>query len=200
MRDWAMDSELTTRLRAFVRDNHIQVDPHFVEYQSGVYGLVDCVFSAQVRYVVVQRALERLSARLPDHPELTFQDFLDDVARLGTEAYAAKVLTRHRLGRRPGRLKVEVTLDTARFFLTRDFPTKASFQRLSSEEAKRLVLYDLVQEVQGIGPVLARYLLLLLGYEDHVKPDTLLTRLLSDVGRQPLRHGIRRTWRPSMRR
>lgn len=160
--------------------------------------MVDCVFSSQARFSVVKNALDRLSKHLPDKPTLTFSEFSQDVRTLGEGRYASAILTRHRIGHRPGKLKVEVARNVADFFTARGYQTRNDFQLpadIHSEAAKektceleRLVLTELVKHVYGIGPVLGRYLLMLLGDERHVKPDTLLVRLLSEIGGKSLRY------------
>ncbi|WP_119673642.1 hypothetical protein [Deinococcus sp. RM] len=176
-----MTDPLPAQLSMFVQTHGIKVDPEFSLHASGVHSVVNCVFSAQARFdVVVLPLLKRLDDRLPDVPELTFQAFVDDVDSLGTQAYAEDVLrNRQRLARR---LKVEVARDVAAFFVRHGIQTVGDFQRLDDEAAEQLVLVDLVQEVRGIGPTLAHYLLWLLGREDHVKVDSLLTRLFARIG------------------
>lgn len=199
MRELGMDDNLTGRLREFVQTHQIVPDPEFKVYASGVYAVVDCVFSSQARFGVVRNALRRLSERLPDTPTLSFNEFLWDVQCMGEEDYASVILTRQRIGHSPSKLKVKVACDVAAFFAERGHQTKADFRLPSdpsSGESKRetevlekLVLIDLVERRYGVGPVLGRYLLMLLSDERHVKPDTLLVRLLSEVGGQPLRNG-----------
>ena len=96
------------------------------------------------------------------------------------ETYAQTTMqTRHKIA---GRLKVEVAYDVCKFFVERRYETRGDLLALGEDRLEQLVLVELVQTVRGIGPVLARYLLLLLGLEQHVKPDTLLVRLLARVG------------------
>lgn len=181
MRESGMTDPLPAQLSAFVQKQGIVVDPEFSLHPSGVHSVVNCVFSAQARFeVVVLPLLKRLNDRLPDVPKLTFQAFVDDVDTLGTQAYAENVLrNRQRLARR---LKVEVARDVAAFFVRHDIQAVGDFRRLEDEAAEQLVLVDLVQEVEGIGPTLAHYLLWLLGREDHVKVDSLLIRLFARIG------------------
>jgi len=117
-------------------------------------------------------------------PDLKFSAFLESVGLALTperlEEYASGTMrTRQKIS---GRLKVEVAYDVAQFFVRRGFETRADLLDMGEERLEALVLTDLVGEVRGIGPVLGRYLLLLLGLERHVKPDTLLTRLLGRIG------------------
>jgi len=121
---------------------------------------------------------------LKDVPALSFSAFLNSVGAAPTperlEVYASETMqTRQKIS---GRLKVEVAYDVCQFFVRRGLETRADLLALGEEILEPLVLTDLVSEVRGIGPVLGRYLLLLLGLEKHVKPDTLLTRLLGRVG------------------
>ena len=187
-------AELVSSLRAFVQEEGIQPDPDYIEWNSGLYAVLDCVYSSQVRYALI--VLPLLQQRFPvatglkDVPELTFSAFLDSVGRDPTseqlETYAATLRTRHKIA---GRLKVEVAYDVCRFFVDRGYETRAALRELGDDKLEQLVLVDLVGAVRGIGPVLGRYLLLLLGLEQHVKPDTLLVRLLGRVGRWQPRFG-----------
>ncbi|MFK7602245.1 hypothetical protein ACI3L1_08550 [Deinococcus sp. SM5_A1] len=192
-----MTDPLTNKLRAFVKQENIKPDPNFELPRSGVHAVVNCVFSAQVKFeLIVVPLLARLEERLPDRPELTFGQFTADVDKLGFQKYSEKVLTRHKLARK---LKVEVAYCAAKFFVEKGYQVQAQFQLpndLESEEGKTneqkiesLILNELVTNVHGVGPVLARYLMWLLGDERHVKPDTLLTRLCARVSGQDLRYG-----------
>lgn len=181
MRESGMTDPLPAQLSAFVQKQGIVVDPEFSLHPSGVHSVVNCVFSAQARFeVVVLPLLKRLNDRLPDVPELTFQTFVDDVDSLGVQGYAEDILrNRQQLS---GRLKVEVAREVAAFFIRHRIQTTADFQKLKSCAAEHLVLVKLVQDVKGIGPTLAHYLLWLMGHEDHVKVDSLLTRLFARIG------------------
>lgn len=179
---------LVDHLRAFVLAEGIQPDSNFVPWNSGVYAVLDCVYSAQARYAsivlpLLQDRFPRLSG-LQDTPELRFSDFLHSVGPEPTverlETYAREVMeNRQQIA---GRLKVQVAYDVCQFFVGRGLETRADLRALGDEALARLVLDDLVPAVRGIGPVLARYLLLLLGLEQYVKPDTLLSRLLGRLG------------------
>ncbi|AKH17926.1 hypothetical protein [Deinococcus soli (ex Cha et al. 2016)] len=176
-----MTDPLPAQLSAFIQTHGIRVDPDFSLHASGVHSVVNCVFSAQARFeVVVLPLLARLNDRLPEVPGLTFQAFVEDVDSLGVQAYAKEVLcNRQQLS---GRLKVDVARDVAAFFVRHGVQTVGDFRLLDDETAEQLVLVELVQEVRGIGPTLAHYLLWLMGREDHVKVDSLLTRLFARIG------------------
>lgn len=175
---------LVDHLRAFVQAEGLQPDPNFTPWNSGVYAVLDCVYSSQARYASV--VLPLLQQRFPalsglkDVPELRFSDFLHSLGPEptveGFATYARQVMeNRQQLS---GRLKVQVAYDVCHFFVQRGLETRADLLALGNEALARLVLDDLVNSVRGIGPVLARYLLLLLGLEQYVKPDTLLSRLI----------------------
>lgn len=63
--------------------------------------------------------------------------------------------------------------------MKRGFQTKNDLQVLSSAELQELVLIDLQQSIRGIGSTLAKYLLMLVGDESHIKPDTMILRFFS---------------------
>lgn len=179
---------LVDRLRLFVREASIQPDPDVKPWNGGVYAVLDCMYSAQTRYnsVVLPMLEERFpgNSGLRDEPGLTFTTFVEHVGSSPTperfEVYAKDILgNRQRLS---GRLKVEVAWEIAGFFAKRNLETRADLLALGSDPLARLVLDELVPAVRGMGPILGRYLLLLLGLEEYVKPDTLLCRLMGRLG------------------
>lgn len=176
------------RLRVFVQEAGIEPDPDFRPWNSGVYAVLDCVYSAQARYASV--VLPLLDVRFPanselqDDADLTFTAFLQSVGITPTpeqfETYAADIMNnRQKLA---GELKVQVAWNIAAFFAARGLETKADLLALGSDELALLVLDELVPAIRGLGPVLGRYLLLLLGLEEYIKPDTLLSRLMGRIG------------------
>lgn len=179
---------LVDRLRVFVQEADLQPDPDVQPWNSGVYAVLDCVYSAQARYtsVVLPLLQERFPANsgLQDTPDLTFTAFLQSVGATPTperfEMYATDIMNnRQKLA---GLLKVQVAWKIAEFFAARGLETKADLLALGSDRLARLVLDELVPTIHGMGPVLGRYLLLLLGLEEYVKPDTLLSRLMGRIG------------------
>ncbi len=68
--------ELIDRLRTFVQEEGIRPDPEYAHWNSGLYSVLDCVYSSQARYAQV--VLPLLQQRFPaatglvDVPELTF--------------------------------------------------------------------------------------------------------------------------------
>lgn len=155
-----------------------QAGTPWLPWQSGVYALVDCIFSAQSDYKgVVLPLLSRLAARpdLDDEPGLRFSAFLADVDRFGSdkfEQYAVQVLTRNKIA---GRLKIEICYDASRFLAKRGLETMADLHALG-DKLEPLVLVDVQAAIYGIGPALAHYLLTLFGDEDHVKLDVMISR------------------------
>lgn len=178
------DIDLLTRsLTALIRDGSLPVDMEYTLWQSGVYSLVDCIFSSQARYfaTVVPMLERRLHARpgLQDDPQLTFSAFLADVDSFGTdkiERYAREVLTRQVLA---GRRKVIVCYEAAQFFVERGLETIADFRALDTVAQERLILEDLRSQVRGFGEALSRYLLMRLGSPDHIKPDVMMVRFFT---------------------
>lgn len=156
-------------------------------WQSGVYAVADCIFSAQSRYhSVVKPMLDRWGGIRPamvDRAGLTFSDFMAEVDAFGDdkfEEYARQVMTRHVLA---GRRKVEVCYDAARFFTARGVETAEDLR--AQADLRTLILEDFQRDIRGVGPALARYLLMLLGDEDEVKPDVHILRFWNDVGLAP---------------
>jgi len=170
---------LIDKLRGLVDRGPIRLE-EFIVWQSGVYALLNCVFSAQARYVevVLPMLRTRLAKRpgLADVADLTFSAFLKDVDCFGPAKFArygAEVLTRNVLA---GRSKVEVCYESALFFARLGLERRRELQALPSPLLEHLVLSDLRREVRGIGPALGKYLLMLFGQEDHIKPDVMLIR------------------------
>jgi len=184
---------LERAVRSRVEDGAIRLDGEYIVWLSAVSCVIDCVFSAQANYsaTVLPMLRHRLAARLPDQPDLSFNEFVADIDSFGGErfeGYAREVLTRQKLARR---LKVEICYDTARFFMARGIERKSGFRTLDNESLEALLLTDLREAIRGIGPTLARYLLMLLGREDHIKPDIMMTRFFAGLSEWKPRYGHR---------
>lgn len=210
--------QLTAALLRFIeREPDIRLDAFESDWRaSGVYAVLDCVFSSAARFeAVVVPTLARFGQRsgLRDEPELTFAQFLDFV-RGGLperptperfeEVAAAVFGNRQRIA---GRTKVEVAYDVCEFFALRGHQTKADLRALPAGtppsckqpgepgELERLVMEQLVGgsaaqgKVRGMGWALGPYLLMCLGHTDCVKPDTLLLRLIARVSGTAWRPG-----------
>lgn len=204
---------LASDLRAFITEKGIVPDPNFLRWNSGVYAVLDCVFSSMAKFA--STVLPLLQHRFPqregmqDTPALTFTAFMRDVETFPPATrfadYARDVMrNRQQIS---GRTKVEVAYDVCQFFARKGYDTRASLLALPvSEEVRdpsgvllrielgpleRMVLEELIEKhaVRGIGPALGRYLLMCLGREEYVKPDTLLLRLVGHVGNWTPRPG-----------
>lgn len=166
---------LVTRLQAFVDQHDIRPKAPLVPWNSGVYAVLDCVFSCMADYTtVVLPTLERFGTNsgLHDQPDLTFHQFLEDVDNRfpGDDRfllYATNIMVNRQ--QISGRTKVQVAYDVCAFFTARNFQTRAALQALPERQEERpdelvhLILKELVarRKVRGIGPALGRYLLML---------------------------------------
>jgi hypothetical protein len=176
-------------------ETDIKISGEYLEWQSGVYAVVDCVFSARAKYdlMVLPILQKRLPLRpdLQDDPELKFSAFLQDMDSFGVdkfERYAKEVvMNRQKIS---DRLKAEICYDVCQFFVQKKLETKRDLQVLEAKALEQLVLNDLQQSVRGIGPALARYLLMLFGDESHIKPDTIILRFFSKLSEWQPRFGI----------
>lgn len=182
---------LERAIGALVKDGAIRLDGEYIVWESAVYALVDCVFSARANYSggVLPMLRQRLASRLPDDPDLGFSAFIADVDRVGPDKfqrYAREVLTRQKLARR---LKVEICYEVAQFFVARGLERKRDFRSLDDEALEALLMIECRQAVRGIGLALARYLLMLLGREDHIKPDVMMTRFFASLSEWVPRDG-----------
>ena len=177
---------LVDALVAWASSVLVDLDQDYMRWRSGVYSVVDCVFSAQARYesTVMPMLLKRLPERpgLADEPDLAFSTFIADVESFGEnpwEEYGGQVLTRQVLA---GRRKVQVCYDIAQFFVDRKLETNEDLQALGEEALIELVLGPLQDSVRGVGTALARYLCMLLGIETQVKFDTMIQRFFEQLG------------------
>jgi hypothetical protein len=204
---------LTSDLRAFIAEKGIVPDPDFIHWNSGVYAVLDCVFSSMAKYATT--VLPMLQQRFPlregmqDVSGLTFTAFMRDVETFREATrfadYARDVMcNRQQIS---GRTKVEVAYDVCHFFVQRGHDTRASLLALPVSKEVRgasgvllrvelgslehMVLEEMIEQhaVRGIGPALGRYLLMCLGREEYVKPDTLLLRLMGHIGNWAPRPG-----------
>jgi thermostable 8-oxoguanine DNA glycosylase len=182
---------LIKKLSALVEDGTLIILPSDEAWRSGVYSVLDTVFSARARYhAVVVPMLRRLNDKRPnlsDKPDLTFSTFVADVDSLGSdrfEEYSRKALNRQKLS---GRLKTEVAYDISRFFMNHSLETKADLQGLGEQRLSSLVLRNLRSEVHGIGPRLSYFLLMRLGQTDLVKVDVMVERFFGRLS----------DWKPS---
>lgn len=204
--------ELSAKLLDFVQDkqNGIELAEYDTNWRkSGVYAVLDCVFSAQAKFdTVVVPTLKRFSehSALEDREELTFTEFLNFVRgeQIGrpAEVRFAEV-ARDVFGNSQkisGRTKVEVAYDVCEFFASQGYETKAALQALPSglpftcqhsgepSELEKQIMNRMVNgmaaegKVRGMGLALGAYLLICLGRTDFVKPDTLLLRLVGRIG------------------
>jgi len=182
---------LIERLEALVEKGTIRLG-EFIVWQSGVYALLDCVFSAQARYRTVLQMLRDRFARRPgmlDHADLSFAAFVLDVDGFGSNKfgrYGAEVLTRNVLA---GRSKVEVCYESALFFSRLGLEKKRDLLTLPGPLLEHLVLGELRRAVRGIGPTLGKYLLMQFGREDHIKPDVMVVRFFRSLTEWAPREG-----------
>lgn len=189
---------LASQLLDFVQAERIVPTVKDLHWKSGVYAVLDCVYSAMAKFdTVVLPTLQRFGERseLKDVPTLKFSEFIGDVDELasGPErfgVYATAIMgNRQRLS---GRSKVEVAYDVCQFFVHRGYETVGDVRALCQGgpetlgKLERLVLNEMKapgpSRIRGIGAALGPYLLMSLGVETYVKPDTLLLRLLGRIG------------------
>jgi hypothetical protein len=194
----ARDPEVfAANLAAEVRRLCIDPDRSSIDWspwKSGLYNVLDAVFSAQTRYdSVVMPLLRRYHNRpgMSDCPERAFGDFVRDVDTFGGdrfERYASQVLNRQSVG---GRLKVAVVYDAAQFFASRGVHTIGDMNA-AKEQLRPLILDGLQSSVPGFGSALANHLLVLLGDEDRIKLDTMVLRFWSRIDSAALNPSIAR--------
>lgn len=194
------------QLESYVDQYGIQPDPEFAGWKSGVYAVLDCVFSSMADYeTMVLPALKRFGERteLRDESGLTFSRFIQDVnAHLAGPgsftSYAREKLDNCQ--QIAGRTKLEVSYDVCKFFVDRGHETMASLQALPQGQPgtcdtppgepgqlERWVLDDIIrsgscEKIRGMGPALGAYLLMNLGNEEYVKVDTMIRRVFADLG------------------
>ncbi len=89
-------------------ETDIKMSSEYLEWHSGVYAVVDCVFSAQAKYnsmvlPILQKRLP-LRSNLQDDPELKFSAFLQDIDSSGIdkfERYADEVVLNKQKNQQP---------------------------------------------------------------------------------------------------
>ena len=209
-------AELSARLISFIQDpahgiGVLQPEDFDSNWRkSGVYAVLDCVFSSMAHFQSVENALQRFSkgSALSDTDDLTFTTFLQFVQGDGQgerptpEQFEEVAATFLNQGQIAGRLKVEVAYDVCEFFAQRGLETKAALQALPKGipftcdqkgepgALERLVMDHIVnldgghpsEKVKGMGLALGAYLLICLGDISFVKPDTLLLRVVGRIG------------------
>ena len=209
--------KLTEQLLQFLKDEKIVANPNFAEqlYKSGVYSVLDCVFSSMAKFdVVVVPAITRFKEKshLQDGPGLTFSKYIDyvrgDSSKPLEKRFEEVAENDFKLSQKiSGRLKVEVAYDVCQRFADRGLETLGDVQKLreglykgipftceypgTASELEKFVIGGIAGiplyvspnlKVKGIGLALGAYLLILLGDETFVKPDTLLLRLMGQIG------------------
>lgn len=191
MRELGMTDPLTDKLRAFVQQENIQPDPHFATYANGIYSVLDCVFSAMAKWEsTVKPMVERFAIYGWQKNIRTFSDFIADMDSFGEdkfERYAAEVLVNRSVLAK--QRKSEVAYRVACFLRNNKIECLADFHRLPLCEAEKLIMVHLVEDVRGIGLILASYLVLLFGREDYIKVDTQLNSLMAHIGEWNPRNG-----------
>lgn len=208
--------KLTDQLLQFLDDEKIVANPNFTEelYKSGVYAVLDCVFSSMAKFeTVVVPALNRFKEKsgLQDVPKLTFSEYLEHVRgnlsktieQRFEEVAQNDFVNGQKISKR---LKVQIAYDVCQRFVDKKWETLKDIQGLpkgdpftcenpgTSGELEKFVMggiagfkgYDYPIDpdlkVRGIGLALGAYLMILLGDETFVKPDTLLLRLMGQIG------------------
>ncbi len=184
---------LCTELSRLLSEGKISIDDDFWTWESGVYGLVDCVFSSQARYesVVLPMLRERLPARpgMKDTPELKFSDFMRDVDQFEPDrwdGYGSAVLNLQKIS---GRRKVEVCYEVAHFLRDLGYETRDDLLAIGEEPLVKLCRGPLRDAIHGIGEALSRYLPLLFGVESQIKPDTMIIRFFDSLSNWSPRMG-----------
>lgn len=197
---------LIEELQTYVDQHAIRPDPEFLGWNSGVYAVLDCVFSSMADYTtMVLPALKRLGERtdLKDDPALTFSRFIQDVDHHLAASGSFKSYAHEKLGncqKIAGRTKLEVSYDVCKFFVRWGHETMESLQALPKGqpgtcntppgepgELERWVLQNMIRpcaagKIRGMGPALGAYLLMNLGNEEYVKVDTMIQRVFAGLG------------------
>lgn len=201
---------MTARLRHLLLEKAIAPDPQRQFWQSAVYTVMACVLSAHGPYEGVVRTLNRFGelSGLGDDSRLRFSEFLEHLQHYPDEydrawskfrvvpspltldpgaydRYAVEVIGNSQMI--AGRRNLEISAEVMQFLVSRGLQTAADFHCAGAEQSDaltRLMLSEM--RIHGLGPLLARRMLVLLGPAGTFRPETMLVRLLSRLSERAL--------------
>jgi hypothetical protein len=157
-------------------------------YQSSALAVIDAVFSARVRYKIVQMVIDRVMTRTGETDRLGFtvSRLLSFLEPLAEESHVENddqrlVAWFGNAQMSPGTktTKARTVLDTCRALVSAGIESRGDFE--SVEEVG-----SAISTVPGVGDTTVRYLVLLLGNPNLVKPDVWVTRWLEAVLDRPI--------------
>jgi len=179
------ENELYAELSRLLAEGTITIDENYWTWESGVYGVVDCMYSLRANYesVVLPMLRERLPARpgMQDTPDLSFSDFMRDVDRFEPDkwdGYGSAVLNLQVIS---GRRKVEICYEIAQSLRDLGYETRADLLAIGEEALVDLCRGPLRNAIHGFGEAACRYLPLLFGVESQIKPDTMIIRFFGGL-------------------
>jgi hypothetical protein len=157
--------------------------------------VIDTVFSIGSRYAATRNTVRRFCTRFaleptnPRHPEpapdqLSIADFLAIYADYGVQRMAEEVYqNRQRTSSRNGILKAEAALHFAQAIAAFDVNRFEDVARIFENEAFEARIRQIPGQRSGVS---LRYFYMLLGSQNHVKPDRMILRFLqAALGRTP---------------
>lgn len=179
-----------TRVRDYIRQ-HIKLGKESSEfyYCHPSLCILDAIYSISSRYnpTVVNTIkkycafykLDKISDtdrtnRFIEHED-TIQDMVEYIREVGTERFAEEIL--HNRTKVQNRLKSEIVFDLANYFIKNDIINLKQLSEWGSQVDPDLFKKE--TNIFGLGPTTIRYLAMLAGNEEFVKPDRHILRFLT---------------------
>lgn len=168
-------------------------------YQSLPLAAIDAVFSARATYPSVQKVVQRYcdryhlaifrspKTRLPPHEsQESVSSLVQKMKCYGIPFFAEDVFENRSVT--CGRRKAEVLLDLLEALERLQIQTFQDMQACVNHPSQRQPLIDAITAVHGIGEATYRYLLMLTGDNQMVKPDTMILRFARNALGHPVSH------------
>lgn len=161
-------------------------------YHSLPLAVIDAVFSAQALYPSVQNVVQRYCSKYelpifrsprellpPAENQETVSDLILKMKQEGIAYFIENVFVNHSVT--SGRKKAEIVLELLETFEKLQIQTFQDIQRWLNQPAQQQKLINVITSIHGIGEATYRYLLMLSGDEQMVKPDTMILRFIKSA-------------------
>lgn len=161
-------------------------------YHSLPLAVIDAVFSARALYPSVQNVVLRYCSKYelpiirsprdqlpPPENQESVSGLILKMKRDGVPYFIEKVFENHSVT--SGRKKAEIVLELLEIFENLQIQNFQDIQRWLNQPAQQQQLIDAITSIHGIGEATYRYLLMLAGDEQMVKPDTMILRFINSA-------------------
>ena len=148
-------------------------------YNSVPLCIIDAIFSIGVRYTSTRNTVQRFIDYFNISAEFTVSQFVDLYDKHSIEFMAEEVYeNRQRTSPKSGILKADAVLRVAQLLKKYDVETLDNIARVVRNPQFELEYKQIPGQKSGIS---LRYLYMLLGVEDEIKPDRMVLRFLENV-------------------